>query len=133
MNERLVPAEVDDPWEDLIVSILAVNQYSLEKTYPLLEGLRKGGLTYPNNLAAWNPDEITARLRESGCNRGAFMTGLFALRLCSVGVAAKARGIEEFTRILLSKDFAEIDRLLMSVNGIGPKVLWNFRLLQRRT
>ena len=133
MNERPVPGEVDDPWEDLIISILAVNQYSLEKTYPILDRLRKSGLTSPHNLAAWNPDEIATRLKDSGCNRGVFMTGLFALRLCSLGVAAKGRGIEQFTRILLDKDFAEIGRLLTPINGIGPKVLRNYRLLQRLT
>jgi hypothetical protein len=133
IEDQLIPTRTENPWEDLVISILAVNQYSLEKTYVLLDGLRKAGLTDPENLAVWEQSEIVSRLNESGCNRGVFMTGLFALRLGSLGVAARARGIDEFTRILLSKDFGEIDRLLLPINGIGPKVLRNFRLLYRAT
>lgn len=40
---------VDSPWKDLVIAILAVNQYSLEKTYPLVGSLDKTGLFDPTS------------------------------------------------------------------------------------
>ncbi len=41
----------DDPWEDLILSILSVNSFPLERTYALANGLRNQGLFDPRPLA----------------------------------------------------------------------------------
>lgn len=47
----------DDPWEDLVVSMLSVNNYSIEHTYRFLEGLRQQGLFDPKKLAALDDSE----------------------------------------------------------------------------
>lgn len=59
----------DNPWEDLIVAILSVNNYSLEKTYSAIETLRGEGLFHPENLVRWTSKEIGTRLRRGGYNR----------------------------------------------------------------
>lgn len=123
-------SEEDSPWEDLVVSILSVNQYSLEKTYAIVGGLREAGLVSPQNLVAWEIERIVSRLKFAGCDRGAFMTPLFAARLASLGEVVGARGISVCAEILVGKDFEEIRRLLLPINGIGPKVLRNFCLLR---
>lgn len=130
MEDRVSPSQVDDPWEDLAISMLAVNQYSIEKTYPLVEGLRQVGLTDPRNLGLWEPGEIVLRLKAAGCDRGDFMNNLFSVRLSSLGVAVRQQGIEAFEQVFLEKDPATIDGLLLPINGIGPKVLRNFSLLR---
>jgi hypothetical protein len=117
---RSNPGEI---WEDLIVSILAVNQYSLEKTYALLP-------LDPEMLCNLQPEEVVERLKTNGVDRGSFMTLLFAMRLVSLGVALHSKGIASCVEVILSNDPEEIRNLLLPVNGIGPKVIGNFLLLR---
>jgi|ERR1039458_7073655 endonuclease III-like uncharacterized protein len=121
---------IDDPWEDLVISLLSVNQYSLEHTYRSLDGLREQGLFDPKNLVRWDQDQVADRLKSAGCNRGQFMTNLFALRLCNLGVLLETKGIDASTRIIASCDRKAIEDFLLPVNGIGPKVIANFCLLR---
>lgn len=123
----------DNPWEDLVIAILAVNQYSLEKTYPALSLLRDNGLLSPENLSRWDIDEIIRRLKVAGCDRGPFMTQLFGVRLAHLGAAVESYSIEACSRILLSNDPVAIRDLLWPIKGIGPKVLKNFFMLRGMT
>ena len=58
------------------------------------------------------------------------MTRLFALRLVSLGVTLKAKGVAACGEILRNNDSAAIHDLLLPVNGIGPKVFRNFFMLR---
>jgi len=107
-----------------------VNQYSLEKTYLAVEGLRGEGLFLPENLVRLSPEEIETRLKRGKCDRGAFMTNLFARRLASLGEFLKSAGIEECERALRKGGTTELRQLLLPINGIGPKVLSNFFMLR---
>ena len=71
-------SEVDNPWEDLVVSLLSVNNRSVESTYAHISSLRKQGLFELKNLARWDHDTISKRLQAGGYDRGSFMTDLFA-------------------------------------------------------
>jgi hypothetical protein len=44
-------------------------------------------------LNKWELEEIVARLKSAGCDRGPFMTKLFAVRLACLGMAVESRGI----------------------------------------
>lgn len=121
---------LSDPWEDLVVSILSVNQYSLERTYRCLDGLREQGLSDPNKLMRWGQVDIVDRLISAGCDRGRFMTNLFGLRLCNLGALIERSGVEVCTKILAGRDSRAVKELLLPVNGIGPKVIANFLLLR---
>ena len=132
MHEREHIAKVldDDPWEDLVISILSVNQYSLEHTYRSIDGLRKEGLVDPRCLMKWHQTEIVERLKSSGCDRGPFMTNLFALRLANVGALIRSRGLEDCKRLISGRDRHAFEELLLPVNGIGPKTIANFCFLR---
>jgi len=127
VNETAKPN--NNPWEDLIVAILAVNQYTLEKTYVLLPGLREAGITEPRNLSEWNQEQMLERLRAAGCERGNFMTALFAQRLCALGELIQSLGIAHCEAVLTSRNPKTIEEMLMPVKGIGPIVLENFYCL----
>jgi hypothetical protein len=116
-------------WRDLLVSILSVNNYPLEKTYAHLLGLQSEGLCSPDNLAKWTVEEIANRLKAAGVDRGSFMTGLYARRLAALGAAVRTIGLTNFTNSLLAKR-AEISSLLLPIEGIGPRVLMNFFALR---
>jgi hypothetical protein len=123
-------SSMDDPWADLVISILSVNQYSLDGTFGAIGGLRAQGLLDPRNLMRWDLAQVATRLIAAGCDRGPFMTNLFALRLCSLGMAVEATGVDSFADTIAGGDRKRIEELLLPVNGIGPKVIWNFFLLR---
>jgi hypothetical protein len=125
-----VAGNLTEVWEELIVSILAVNNRSLEKTYALLPLLRKAGVVEPGNLTTWAVEEVVARLKATGLDWGLFMNELFAQRLVSLGTVLKLNGIAESGELLLTNDPHAIRNLLLRVNGIGPKVLQNFFLFR---
>jgi hypothetical protein len=51
-NRKLQSQDEDsaDCWTDLIVSILSVNNFSVERAYALVDGLRNNGLIDPSML-----------------------------------------------------------------------------------
>lgn len=111
--------------------MLSVNQYTLSNTYKSLQTLEAVGLFDPKNLTVWSVDEIEAKLKEGGCDRGTFMTGLFAARLAALGSLLSSHGINECEAILLSNEKKVIEDLLLPVKGIGPKVLQNLFSLRK--
>lgn len=129
-DESTLKLSADSPWEDLVISILAVNQYSLEKTYPCKHGLQAQELTVPAKLMGLAPEEIERRLRAAGCDRGDFMTALFAKRIFALAEYARSVGIEHSSDILSGKSRQKIEQFLEPVSGIGPVVLRNFFLLR---
>jgi len=120
----------DNVWEDLIISILSVNQYKLQSTYSKVSSLRLVGIFAPQNLKTWTSEEIKNRLISGDCDRGSFMTHLFAERLSSLGELVRKRGVSECERVLLSEDKGLITELLMPVRGVGEKVLENLFMLR---
>jgi len=118
-------------WEDLILAILSVNRYSLEKTYSAVGGFRSEGLFDPKKLAEQTLEEITVRLRRGGYDRGEYLTKLLAMRLMSLAAFVDRIGVEESERILTSPDKRKIEEFLQPVKGIGPQVLNNFFALRQ--
>ncbi len=119
-------ARANDAWEDLVVSILSVNNYSLEQTYRLLPGLREQEVCSPSTLMRLDLSEVGKRLMAAGYNRGSFMTNQFALRLIALGLMIERKGLEDCARIIAGEDRSAIQELLLPVNGIGAKVISNF-------
>jgi hypothetical protein len=118
------------PWSDLLVAILAVNRWPVEKVYTLLPTLEEAGLLEPNNLAAWGIDVIKSALEKSGYTRGDYMTTLMAGRLKSLGIFVAETGREGCERLLRAGAMDSLTVSLGPVRGIGPAVLGNYVLLR---
>ena len=118
------------PWSDLLVAILAVNRWPVEKVYTLLPTLEDAGLLEPSNLAAWGIDTIKSALEKSGYTRGDFMTTLMAGRLKSLGIFVAVTGREECECLLRAEAMNSLAVFLGVVRGIGPAVLRNYVLLR---
>jgi hypothetical protein len=125
------PAPSDSHWDDLVISILAVNRYSLEKTYDRKSGLQEQKITDPRSLVNWTEEEIERRLKASGYDRGLFMTKLFARRLFALAGLIRAVGLTHCNQVLSGRSKGEIEYLLERVNGVGPIVLQNFYILRQ--
>jgi hypothetical protein len=120
----------DDAWEDLILSVLSVNKWPVQKTYASLDALRNEGLCEPKKLARMGPDQVVLRLKRAGYDRGEFMNGLFAQRLSSLAAFAMERGVECCVKALHSSERKDLEQFFAVVNGVGPKVIENFCLLR---
>lgn len=130
MTEQSKPTNTS-VWEDLVVSILSVNQYTLQNTYKSFDSMKEMGLFDPQNLSSWNVQQIEHKLKSANCDRGLFMTNLFSIRLSEIGKLISVKGIIECERILSEGSDKDIQSLLLPVKGIGPKVLENFFLLRK--
>lgn len=117
-----------NPWPDLVMAMLSVNNYPLTKVITLFDALKDNGLLDPRNLACWHREEITRRLAAAGYDRGTVMTAIFTDRLSSLGGLAEQFAANE--EILIRGTKTEIAELLKRVKGVGPKVLKNFFLLR---
>lgn len=119
-----------NPWADLVIAMLSVNNYPLEKTFALFQPLEENGLFDPVALADLSSAEVARKLGVAGYDRGNTMTAIFTERLVSLGRLASSASIESSTRTLASGTAEEVSSLLSNVKGVGPKVLANFFLLR---
>lgn len=121
-----------NPWADLVVAILSVNRYPLDRTFALFNNLEAEGLFDPRVLASSTASEIARKLGNAGYSRGDAMTAIFTDRLLSVGALAKRESFSVCERTLKGGTRSDVERLIGGVKGVGPTVLENFFLLRGR-
>lgn len=114
--------------EEIVVAVLAVNNYSLEKAHELLPELRSEGLTNPHRVARKDAGDLTVALSRAGYNRG-MLTGLMAERLLGLMEAITDGELEAFEGLLRSGEQERALTLLRKVHGIGPQVAANVWML----
>lgn len=124
MNNK--PQEI---WEYLVISILSVNQYKLDRTYLKFKNLEEVGLFFPDNLVKWNQNEILNKLVDAQLDRGPYMNNIFSARLKELGNSIENYGKEHYEKFLLSQDKIEIEKFLIQVKGIGNRTIQNFFFL----
>jgi hypothetical protein len=117
-----------NPWPDLVVAMLSVNNYPLTKTFSIYRGLDANGLFDPRNIAEWDQNEIARRLKESGYDRGVTLNAMLADRILSL--RSLTIDVESSEIILARGSKAEVAELLKRTKGIGPRVLENFFLMR---
>lgn len=110
-----------DDLEAIVVAVLAVNRYSLEKAYALLPAFRKAGLLSPEKVAAKEIETVIAELHAAGYQRGGLM-GIMGGRFHSVMQAIHAGKLDTFSSLARKGSPEKATELLCSVKGIGPSV-----------
>src|SRR5262245_22404361 len=97
-------------WEDLVLAMLAVSLYPLERVLMLRDEMRQRGLLDPSKLARYDVGELTMELKRGGYDRGR-LTSMYADRLVSLGKQADAtRPASE--RVLLEGSDQQVRELL---------------------
>lgn len=117
-------------YEALVVAVLSVNNYPLEKAWPIRGRLKSAGLFEPETLASVPVGDLVERLRVAGYDRGAFLTDLVASRLKSVGAFLEDYGVGRATQMLSSGNAEEVHAMLIKIRGVGPSVIRSFLLLR---
>ena len=116
---------------DVVVALLAVNRYPLEKAWGLLPALEANGFTDPATVPE-DIGEATKKLWDSGYDRG-LLTSMFAERIQSLMAAVKAGQLARLDELVDARKKAETVALLCTVPGIGPTVAENAWLLVTST
>jgi hypothetical protein len=117
--------------EDLIVALLSVNSWPVDKTYQMLDALRGAGLTDPTKLAQLTPEEISHRLAAVGYARGDYINGLIGVRLASLGQVLTTERCTALSRSVSERRFDSVNAMLGLIKGVGPMVLRNFWFLRQ--
>lgn len=121
---------VNELFEDLFIAVLSVNQYSIEKTWTKRDPLQSAGLLNPVTLSRVTIADIARLLKETGLDRGLFLTDLLAQRLSHVARFILDLGVPQAKQILASERREEIAAVFTKAKGIGPKVISNFGVLR---
>ena len=112
-------------WHDLVVSMLAVYNYTVEKVDAYSAGFEKQGLFDPNKIKQMNHEEIFTALEKAGYTRGN-LNAIFTERLQALGEYIEKKGKAHCEAILKSKNKDSITELLNPIKGVGPKVIENY-------
>jgi hypothetical protein len=110
--------------------MLAVNNCSLEKIFPLRDGLRAERLFDPATVITWDHETACNRLRAAGYDRGPYYGSILAGRLQELATFANSNLFEQVQIDLHEGRKERVDQALLNVHGIGPAVLRNFWVLQ---
>ncbi len=117
-------------FEYLVIGLLSVNSYPLERTWGLREDLGRAGLCDPTHVASLDEEELVSRLKRAGYDRGDFLSGLVASRLSAVANYLIDIGWHRAATRLREGSHAEVTDLLIQAKGVGPVVIQNFLLLR---
>lgn len=116
-------------WKDLVIALLSIYGYSLEKVDSFAPGLEQQGLFDPVQLVKMSHEDIFKALEKGGYKRGE-LNGIFTDRLLALGAFIQTQGQASAEKILKGKDAKKIEAVLMPIKGVGPKVIDNYLLLR---
>jgi hypothetical protein len=119
---------MDEHFKYLVIAMLAVNNYPLERVWRQRSDLEKLRVFDPTFLATAEEDHIARALEDAGYQRGDYINGLLASRLKNLGHFAITLGHSRMKEVL--EDRGDLSVALRSVGGIGPVVIRNFIALR---
>lgn len=115
--------------EDLFISLLSVNNVSIEETYSHIESMRKEDIFEPLKLEKLSIEEIGNNLKKAGYNRGG-VNYILAERLLDLSKKINLQGKKEFEISISNPDKKDLKDFLLTIKGIGNKVVDNFFILR---
>lgn len=115
---------------DLVVALLAVNRWTLERALAITNGLKDAGLSDPAAVRSMTVDDVAGRLAEAGYKRGRYMEQLLAVRIVSAAEVIDEQSVLRLTELERRGDKKAIAAFLLTVKGVGPEVVNSFLILR---
>jgi hypothetical protein len=113
-----------DPFTDLVIALLAVNGWSLDKAGSLLNGLREQGLPDPGVVVGRIYGDNAKGLAAAGYERGEYMISLLTDRIIAAAKVWLEHDLEHRLKDAeAERDLARIAELLIPINGAGKQVV----------
>jgi hypothetical protein len=114
---------------DLVIAMLSVNNWPLDKSFALREELKRLGMFDLDCLSKMSRDEIFRRLVAAGYKRSDYVVHLLVDRFQNMASVLSGGGIDRLRSLIDKKQSKELDQFLLAIKGVGPTVLNNFKLL----
>jgi hypothetical protein len=130
MNGK-TPVSNDEVVGDVLAALLAVNSWTVNRTYGLVEPLRRVGLLDFRSVAKLPVEDIADRLSAAGYSRGEFMTTQMATRVLSLAIVLSGNNVAVLSEHLNAGRHDAVEAMLKQARGVGPSVLRNFWILQK--
>src|SRR4051812_33637214 len=93
---------------DLVVALLAVNRWTLERALAITAGLKDAGLSDPAAVRSMSVEDVAGRLAEAGYRRGTYMEKLLAVRIVSAAEVIDEQSVVRLTELERRGDKNEI-------------------------
>jgi hypothetical protein len=122
--------KTDNIAENILISLLAVNGWTVDRVFPLTERFRAVGLLDFAAVSGLQVEGIAERLARAGYARGEYMNLLLASRVLSMATALSLTELERLKQYLLESRADEVSSTLRGIKGVGPVVLETFWGLQ---
>ncbi len=116
--------------DHLVVALLAVGGYSLQRAWDLLPALQREHLADAKAAEELDEAEVVRRLARAGYDRGASVTTSMAKRLMAVHAAVRDGVLAQASRLMRDGRLQDAERVLCQVSGIGPTVFKHFAVLE---
>jgi hypothetical protein len=126
MSEQVESAQV----VHLVVAVLAVGGFSLQRAWNLIASFQTEGLTDSKAVEKYDEAEVVRRLARSGFNRGPTVTTSMAKRLMALHVAVRDGVLAQAVRLLRDGRIKDAEKVLCTIKGVGPTVFNQFVMLE---
>lgn len=118
------------PVADLVMAILAVNQWRLDQSAGIYDSLKAHGLFEPETIATMQFAQLHAALKAAGYKKADFVIDLICDRLFDMAKKLSGDGAETFARLCASGDREAVRAFATTIKGVGPRVFENFWFLR---
>lgn len=125
-----LPQSSKDVLANLITAAISVNGWQLQAALDLQPNLEDEGLFDLETLSRLTHEQLFEVLRRAGYSKSDFVTGLVVDRLREMARALSAGGMDTLQGLLKTDSAGALNTFLLSLKGVGPGVLANFRTLQ---
>ena len=115
---------------DLVIAMLAVNRWTLDRAFALNDDLTAAGFLDPAAVRAMTVEEVASRLVQAGYRRGQYMEQLLAVRIAGAAHVLEAEGMRRLVELERRGDKDGIQKFLLTIKGVGPEVANSFLVLR---
>jgi hypothetical protein len=115
--------------EDLVIAVLAVNRWSLERVFSIKEGLAREGIFDFDVLVTIDDAVIAKRLDAAGYRRGDYFNLMMGSRLRQIAERMSPSKRREMMELLGRRDLRQLELMLLPLKGVGPSVFRAFLCL----
>jgi hypothetical protein len=116
--------------ENLLIALLAVNNWSLERVFELRGQLRDAGLLDFDTVCALSEEEVATRLASAGYARGDYMNRLMAIRVLSMASVLSSDELARLSKGVQDGRMDAMNATLDRIKGVGPSVRRAFWALE---
>lgn len=116
--------------DNVLIAILAVNGWTVDRVFSLTEQFRAVGLLDFTMVSRLSIEDIAERLTRAGYARGEYMNLLLATRVLSMTTVLTATELKRLKQCLMEGRTTDVSSTLRGIKGVGPVVLETFWGLQ---